>query len=340
MPVLSFFFIFVNQKSIFFRENVQIKNKMKKIIIYFIIILNFIGCNIESKDNLQLLCDSLKEQLAACKENNEMVENLSNRYKSHLTRFGQIQDSITKREKAIDSLKDVIAQRGSASQIENKILNQMLEQIDEFIQQNQEIAEEMGNIGYKNSHFKQVINILLNSSASKQKELNYLKKQMSELQEEVNGLHLNNEILKERVDYLEKENKGIKKHNSRLTLSNIKIEIPKNLAGIERKAKNIDSIIFSFNINANDYAKHKNIEIFARMTDKQGNVIYNSPDNIFDFNGKELAYTATTNADYNGKKTPIRFKWIKRGNQLQQGNYIVTFFIDNYEVATESFSIK
>lgn len=314
---------------------------MDKIIIIFLIIIGLSSCGGEnSAGNLQKTCDSLSEQLNICKEENEMIENLSTRYKEHLRRYGQIQDSITEKEKKIDSLRTVISQRGTASETENKMLNQLLNQIENFVKDNQDLAQELEKTNYKNSSFKQIVNILLNSSASKQKELNYITMQMEELQNQVNGLNINNEYLTNRINTLEQENSNMKKNSQKLSFSNIKINLPKNLTGAERKAKNIDSIMFSFNINKNDYAPRKNINIYIRMADENGNIVYNSENNVFKFNGKNIAYTTKTQTNYNGEKKHVELSWTKQNNPLHSGTYSVSFFVDNYEVTTESLYIK
>jgi hypothetical protein len=96
---------------------------------------------------------------------------------------------------------------------------------------------------------------------------------------------------------------------------------------------------FNYTIAKNVTAQPGDKTIYLRITRPDGDVLTKGPNNVFMFENKEIAYSATKNFEFTGDaKTDVIF-W-KVGEILPKGIYRAEFFIDGNRVGSFSFKFE
>lgn len=96
---------------------------------------------------------------------------------------------------------------------------------------------------------------------------------------------------------------------------------------------------FSYTISKNVTAQPGDKTIFLRITRPDGDVLTKSPNNVFTFENKEIAYSATKNFEFTGDAKNDVIFW-KIGEILPKGMYRAEFFIDGNRVGSFSFKFE
>lgn len=297
------------------------------IVVSAIYTATFCSCGSETADNQ---IDSLNAILDEYVKRDSMQSSLLISYDKHLSQFGNIQDSIEHFQKSIDSLKVVIRKNGKATGAQNKELQAYINQIRGFISQNEELAQELQDAGYKNASMSKLVKLMFASIEDKQAQLKQTQTEISELKTRVRGLET-------QVSDLTQENTELTTTVSDLTnkvsiiTGSIKVIQPK-----ERKAKKIQSLNIICRLKANPDAPKGAINIYFRITDEGGNLLQN-PEGDFEYDGKQIAYTVKTTVDYQGSEISKNVTWNKTTQNLSAGKYTVDFFIENRKEGHDTF---
>jgi len=64
-----------------------------------------------------------------------------------------------------------------------------------------------------------------------------------------------------------------------------------------------------------------------------------SENNLFNFEGKDIVYSAKREVDYEGKNTDICIFWANKAD-LPAGIYNVDIFTDGKQIGTTTFTLK
>ncbi len=113
-----------------------------------------------------------------------------------------------------------------------------------------------------------------------------------------------------------------------------------NIRGKEtNKISNLDKIKVCFTIDENVIASQGNKTIYLRIAKPDKYVLIESEYNLFDFEGKQIAYTAKRDIVYKGDQTDICIYW-KKSEELMAGLYYVDVFADGKRIGTMAFSLK
>jgi len=277
-------------------------------------------------------CDSMRVVLDEYIARDSMKSALLTSYDNHLSQFGNIQDSIDMYNRAIDSLKIVIKNKGRASGSDNAELQRYMAQIRGLIAQNQELAEQLQQQGLKNASMDKLIKLMYSSVEAKQNELAETQRNIETLKKEVKGLE-------NKVENLATENETLSK--AVVELNDVAARIPgacKVIQPKERKARKIQKLEISYILDANMKATPGSVPVYFRILDPMGKVL--DPQGEFSFEGRSIAYTLKSFVDYKGKSVRNRIEWNKSHVVLEPGSYTVDFFIDTYKGTSDSFTLE
>ncbi|MBO7142012.1 MAG: hypothetical protein J6V76_02760, partial [Bacteroidales bacterium] len=295
-----------------------------------------VSCGLGGGESERQRADSLEALLMQYIDADNQKSLMLMDYEQSISSFGNFLDSIKIREMAIDSLKSVLKRKGGgSSSSEARQIRDLVKQMQDFIAQNQDIAVEFQKSGYKNATAQQLMNLMINTIESKQKEITSLASELASLKIKVRDLEDENAGLVQEIAQTTQQKEEAEQTAAKLSLSNIKITLPD-----VRKAKKVDSINIRFNINENKYTQAQNLTVYIRITDQKGNLLTNSETGFFDYQGRQIAYTTKKTAHYSGKKTPLSLTWHTDGITLTPGQYTVTFFMDDVEPEEAFFNLK
>jgi len=131
--------------------------------------------------------------------------------------------------------------------------------------------------------------------------------------------------------------------------SRLKIEGMKILAvsdkGREREGefrnRHVDHLKIQFDINENKVAPIEGKDIMIKITDPDGNVLFDvaSGSGSFMFEGREMFYTAKQEILYDRTKQSLTFLYSK-GSDYAIGKHQIDVYTDDYKMGSETFVIK
>ena len=107
---------------------------------------------------------------------------------------------------------------------------------------------------------------------------------------------------------------------------------------ITRSLKKITNTEICFQVLGNITAERGYKTIYIRIADANGEVLTVSG-NTFEFEGKELVYSAKKEIEYNGENTPVCM-YYKIIDPLQTGSYSIAIFADGNLIGTTGFVLK
>jgi predicted nuclease with TOPRIM domain len=131
---------------------------------------------------------------------------------------------------------------------------------------------------------------------------------------------------------------------SQLKAENIVIKAVNN-KGKERdspfKNRQLQKLKVDFNLADNKVAPIEGKKIIIRITDENGQVIFDvaKGSGTFIFNGKEEFYTAAQEILFDNTKQKLSYLY-EKGSEYAAGKYLVEIFTDNYKIGSGQFEIK
>ncbi len=106
-----------------------------------------------------------------------------------------------------------------------------------------------------------------------------------------------------------------------------------------KKIKKIDKFRVCFTIAENVIADQGERWVYIRIANPDGKILKDSEYNLFEFEGKEIAYTARRRINYDGKQNNVCIYW-KKNETLNQGVYLADVFTDGKQIGTTHFTLK
>ncbi len=109
-----------------------------------------------------------------------------------------------------------------------------------------------------------------------------------------------------------------------------------------KKAKKVDKFQVCFTLGENIIAKPGTKTVYIRIARPDDLVLISSEDNLFTFEGKEIAYTSKREVEYDNKEKEMCIFFQNSLNQegLIPGNYAVDIFVDGKQIGTLDFHLK
>lgn len=96
---------------------------------------------------------------------------------------------------------------------------------------------------------------------------------------------------------------------------------------------------FNYTIAKNVTAQPGNKTIYLRITRPDDDVLTKSPNNVFTYENKDIAYSASKNFEYTGDALNDVIYW-KVGEILPKGNYRAEFFADGNRIGSFTFKFE
>jgi hypothetical protein len=106
------------------------------------------------------------------------------------------------------------------------------------------------------------------------------------------------------------------------------------------RAGRVDVISSTFTIGENRIAKVGNKTIYMQVTDPDGQVIYDKPNQVTQIGGKDIIYTDKREINYLGQQLDMTIVHNLQGREIGKGNYTVKIFADGALIGKDSFTLK
>ena len=123
-----------------------------------------------------------------------------------------------------------------------------------------------------------------------------------------------------------------------LEADEIQIKTLNKKGKVTKSLKRITNIELCFQVLRNITAERGYKTIYIRIADANGEVL-NTDGKTFEFEGKELIYSAKKEIEYNGEDTPVCM-YYKVTNPLQTGSYSIAIFADGNLIGTTGIVLK
>jgi DNA repair exonuclease SbcCD ATPase subunit len=182
---------------------------------------------------------------------------------------------------------------------------------------------------------------------AKDQEIERLQSLNKELYSENKTLKTKQNVLNDSINRLAKNKDDLQaKVNvaSQLKAENVAV-VSLNSKGKERespfRSRQLEKLKVEFNIAENNVAPIEGKKIMIRVTDENGQAIFNveKGSGTFMFDGKEEFYTAAQEILFDNTKQKLTFVY-EKGSEYASGNYTVDIFADGYKMGTTQFSVK
>jgi len=102
---------------------------------------------------------------------------------------------------------------------------------------------------------------------------------------------------------------------------------------------NLDKIKVCFTIDENIIAPKGNKWIYLRIAKPDKYILVDSEYDLFDFEGKQIAFSAKREISYKGDPTDVCIYW-KKTEELMPGLYYIDAYADGKRIGTIAFSLK
>ena len=123
-----------------------------------------------------------------------------------------------------------------------------------------------------------------------------------------------------------------------LEAEEIQIKTLNKKGKVTKSLKRITNIEICFQVLRNITAERGYKTIYIRIADANGEVL-TTETNTFEFEGKELIYSAKKEIEYNGENTPVCM-YYKVTNPLQTGSYSIAIFAEGNLIGTTGIVLK
>jgi cell division protein ZapB len=131
---------------------------------------------------------------------------------------------------------------------------------------------------------------------------------------------------------------------SQLKAENIKV-VALNEKGKERdspfRSRQLEKLKVEFNLADNKVARIEGKKIMVRLTDENGQVIFDMAkgSGTFILNGKEEWYTAMQEILFDNTKQKLTFVY-EKGTEYASGNYLIEILADDYKLGSAQFVVR
>jgi hypothetical protein len=105
------------------------------------------------------------------------------------------------------------------------------------------------------------------------------------------------------------------------------------------RAGKLNKIKVCFTIDDNVIAKKGNRFVYIRIAGPDGIILMSEESGMFDYHGKEIAYSSKRDLVYNGQKTDVCIYWTANSEQAT-GKYDIDIFMDGSQIGQQYFVLK
>ncbi len=236
------------------------------------------------------------------------------------------------------------------------------------------MSAQYDNLKTNNKELNEKLEVQKEKIAETLQKLKYVKNadrtKIKQLQDETETLKTIMKDFVKQIDALNTENKKLHKENTEITdnynqviaqtetLTYLKDSLSAQvMIAKELKAENISILTLNERDNSTARArKFKKVKIcftiddnvlahkgsrfaYIRVAAPDGIILMNSESGMFNFQGREIAYSAKREVTYNGKKTDV-CTFYTTDNELVPGKYDVDIFMDAGQIGESNFSLK
>ena len=204
---------------------------------------------------------------------------------------------------------------------------------------------------------------ILSINASNVRLIKSYKSEISTMREIMKSYIVQIDSLNTRNKMLTSENTEIKQQitqvrNTNTELSKAKEELStkvevasviqaKNIAAVSLNKKrkettrigNLDKLRICFTLRENPLAKAGQKDVYMRVIRPDSLVVTNSPDNLFDYKGNKIIYSATRQVDYMNQDIEVCIFMDNKGDFII-GNYSVELYLDNNIIGRTNFMLS
>ena len=286
----------------------------------FIVVLALLGllalalgsCGGQSKSEMQAQIDSLKLE-------NDKLQ-LQGEYEQLNTEFEQYENQAQYLRN--DSLIE------KYNEAKNKVEKLLVELKTQKITSGKRIEELKGEIATLKKlmrHYVAVIDSLSKENAGLKAENAEIKEKNQQLTSTVNDYSQKNEALNQRMQLAEK-----------LNLTGLKFTALNKKGKVEKKIEKAVQLLVSFTIPQNNSTPVGEKTFYVRIVSPEGNVLGGGK--TFSFEGGNVAYSDKKTIEYDQQEVSLSV-YHNVNTALTKGTYIVEVFVDNYRLASRSFSM-
>lgn len=242
----------------------------------------------------------------------------------------------------------------------SKDLKELYDQYDGLKTENDTINARLASEKKKIAELMDEIKYVKSSNAIKineyKKEVKTLRTIMRSYIVQIDSLNTNNKELRAEVSSVKKQYQNVldEKKNLNQEIDSLSGTVDKastlkamnilasgiNSRGKDTKRiKKIDKIKVCFTIDENVIAGKGKRWVYVRIAKPNGVVLKESEYNLFDFQGKQIVYTAKREVNYDGNRNDVCIYW-KKSEILDAGMYVADVFADGKQIGNISFSLK
>jgi predicted nucleic acid-binding Zn-ribbon protein len=254
----------------------------------------------------------------------------------------KLKNTDSEKEKVTNDLQNLLTQYESLKTNNKKISGEIEEEKEKI----KTLLNQIRSIKYANSlEIKKY-----------EKELETMRDIMRSYIVQIDSLNTRNQILKDENFRVKTDIKKEKNLNEDLTSKNNDLSKQVDIASVIKtlnivasalnekgkavtRVKKVDKIQICFTLSENLIAKKGPRLIYIRIARPDELVVNDSEDNLFNFEGKDIVYSAKREVEYEGKNTDVCIYWAKK-QDLPAGIYNVDIFTDGKQIGTTTFSLK
>jgi len=145
-----------------------------------------------------------------------------------------------------------------------------------------------------------------------------------------------------RTDSLTQEKDSLSnqvKKAKELKAENITIETLNKRDNSTSRARKLKKVKICFTIDDNVLAKQGNRNAYVRIAGPDGIILMSKDSGMFDYQGKEIAYSSKRQLSYEGNKTDVCLFWTANTVQAA-GKYEVDIYMDGSKIGHQFFTLK
>ena len=270
-----------------------------------------------------------------------------------------IWDKFNQAKKSNILSKELIQSKSEKAVIEEE-LQTMYKQYDGLKTNNQELNEQLEKEKEKIIEtLKQLKNVKRSNYAKikqLQEETETLKTIMKDFVKQIDKLNIENKRLNtENSAIRQNYNNQVAKTDTLLSLKdslsnqvkkakvlkaeNITIQTLNKRDKSTKRARKLKKVKICFTIDDNVLAKKGSRYAYIRIAGPDGIILMSNESGMFNYQGKEIAYSSKRHLTYEGDKTEVCIFWTANTEQLE-GKYDVDIFMDGNQIGEQYFTLK
>lgn len=257
--------------------------------------------------------------------------------------ISQLETSKTEKDSLVTELGDLYSAYEDL-ETNNKEMNEKLQAERAKIEQlMEELKKTKSSDSYRIAKYKEEIETLKNIMKSyivQIDELNQKNQQLIAENEEIKSNYEN--VVTEKEELVEKTDSLANKVEiaAELQAYNVSFEALNKRGKTTKRIKKAEKFQLCYTLNKNKITKQGNKDVYIRIADNAGNIIRNTTSGFFEYQGKEIAYSAKKNILYKGEELQDCMYYNIQNEDLPKGTFTVFIFIDGKEIASKELILK